>query len=277
MGAPRPPFLLVALLAACASPTLADPGDARPPGQPHRASAPRATPAPAEKDEAREFDAVAYERDLEHIEAARAKLAARFRAAGDETERDQVRAEARAFVVAAILDTVFPAWMGTPWGLGKNSTSTRPHQPGMTVGCSYFVTSALLNAGLRLDNRYRFARAPALHIQRSLAPRRSDLHRFLSIPADELRRGVASLGDGLYLIGLNIHVGFVVVRGDSVRFVHASYTEPQVVRDEALVDSAAIAASRDAGYFVTPLFQDERLVDAWLAGKAVPFQKLGAR
>jgi hypothetical protein len=167
--------------------------------------------------------------------------------------------------------------MGTPWGLGRNSTSTRPHQDGMTVGCSYFVTSVLLNAGLRLDNRYRFAQAPALHIQRSLAPRRADLHRFLSIPAADLRDRIARLGNGLYVIGLNNHVGFVVVNGGEVRFVHASYTEPQNVRDEALVSSAAIAASRKAGYFVTPVFQDDRLIDYWLTGKKVPFQKLGAR
>jgi len=257
MGATRPLILLVALLAACASPSHADPGDAQ----------------------AREqrFDARAYERTLERIEAKRVEMSKRFAAAEGVAARDKVRARARAFVISTILDTIFPAWMGTPWGLGKNSTSTRPHQAGMTVGCSYFVTSVLLNAGLRLDNRYRFAQAPALHIQRSLAPRRADLHRFLSIPVEDLERRIAKLGDGLYLIGLNNHIGFVVVRGREVRFVHAGYTGPQTVQDESMIGAESIAGSRKAGYFVTPLFQDDRLVDKWLSGENVGFQKLGAR
>ncbi len=277
MGTPRPPFLLVALLAACASPTRADPGDARPPQQLSGDAANENKPDEDARAPAPRPDADAYERALERIEAKRAALGAQFTKADDEATRDRIRDRARRYVVAAVRDTIFPAWMGTPWGLGKNSTSTRPHQPGMTVGCSYFVTSVLMNAGLRLDNRYRFAQAPALHIQRSLAPSRLDLHRFLSIPARELEHGIARLGDGLYLIGLNNHIGFVLVRDSDVRFVHASYAEPQVVRDEPLVDSAAIAASRKAGYFVTPVFRDDRLVDLWLTAAAVPFQRLGAR
>jgi hypothetical protein len=107
----------------------------------------------------------------------------------------------------------------------------------------------------------------------SLAPKRSQLHRFLSIPATSLEKRIARLGDGLYLIGLHNHIGFVVVKGKKVRFVHSSVTTGGVT-DELLVGSAAIHASRSKGYFVTPLFQDHRLLDFWLRGKAVPFQKL---
>lgn len=189
-----------------------------------------------------------------------------------------MRSQARALVLASITSQIFPAWIGTPWGLGRNSTSRRPHLPGMTVGCSYFVTSVLQNAGLRLDNRYRFAQAPALFIQRSLSPRRSDLHRFYSISAAKLRARLQRLGAGLYLIGLNNHVGFVVVTArKQVRFVHASYTGAQLVVDEPLQTAEAIANSRKLGYVVTPLFADGRLIHFWLLGRAVPFQKLGYR
>jgi hypothetical protein len=54
--------------------------------------------------------------------------------------------------------------------------------------------------------------------------------------------------------------------------VHASYTGPQVVVDEPLEHAAAIAASQRAGYFVSPVFQDERLVEMWLRGTPVPLQ-----
>jgi hypothetical protein len=146
----------------------------------------------------------------------------------------------------------------------------------MTVGCSYFVTSVLLSAGVKLDNRFTFAQAPAIHIQRSLAPAKSDLHRHFSIPAQSLHDRIAALGEGLYIIGLDTHVGFVVVRDDQVRLVHASYTEDRVVTDEPLLGATAIDNSRPKGYFVSPLFQDVRLVDLWLRDRPVPFQRLGA-
>lgn len=224
------------------------------------------------------FEPATYEALLTAFAAHQSSLATRYKIANAK-DKAAIRIQARAAILAFIDDTVFPGWQGTPWGLGKNSTATRPHQPDMVVGCSYFVTSVLQNAGLKLSNRYKFAQAPAMFIQRSLAPEKRDLHIYYSIPADQLERRLAELGDGLYVIGLNNHVGFVRVSAKNgrgaVRFVHASYTDNQVVIDEPLVDAEAIHNSRKAGYFVTPVFADDRLIDHWLTGKAVPFQKLG--
>ena len=123
---------------------------------------------------------------------------------------------------------------------------------------------------------YSAAEARVRAARCTLAPAKDDLHRYFSIPAAQLRNRIAALGDGLYVIGLDTHVGFVVVRGDQVQLVHASYTGDRVVTDEPLLDAAAIDNSRPEGYFVTPLFQDGRLVDLWLRGQPVPFQRLGA-
>ena len=125
-------------------------------------------------------DAVAYEQQLEAFAAERVRLSAAYRAPG--ADKRAIRAVARRALLRFIDDVVFEAWAGTPWGLGRRSTATRPHEPGMVVGCSYFVTSVLQNAGLRLSSRYHFAQAPALHIQRSLAPRAADMLRVTSVP-----------------------------------------------------------------------------------------------
>ena len=266
--------LLALGMLACRGDAAADPAanratvEAAPdaPAVPVVADAP---PAPAD-----DFDAL-----LAGIEAAQRRLGARWRAAADDDERAAIRAETRRTLVDTIADELFPRWLGTPWGLGKNSTATRPHEAAMTVGCSYFVTSVLQNAGLALDNRYRFAQAPALHIQGSLAPGRGSIHRFLSIAPAKLERRIRALGEGLYLIGLNNHIGFVLVRAGLVRFVHASYTGDQQVSDEPLVAAEAIANSQKAGYFVSPVFAagadgDEAnawLVERWLEAEAVTF------
>ena len=146
----------------------------------------------------------------------------------------------------------------------------------MTVGCSYFVTAILGNAGFRLDDRYRFARAPALDIQRSLARHEKAVRRYLSIPPRELEARIARLGDGLWLIGLSNHVGWVVVDDGEVRFVHASWTGDRQVSDEPFGASRAIAVSQRAGYFVSPVLIDsdenDDLIDAWLRGAVIRFR-----
>jgi hypothetical protein len=220
--------------------------------------------------------AASFERTIAAIEARRVELQRQYAAARDPEARAAVRAEARAYLWTAIDTELFPPWLGTPWGLGKNSTATRPHQAGMTVGCSYFVTSILQNAGFVLDDRYKFARAPALDIQRSLARGDDAISRYLSIPAEQLGGRIAELGDGLYLIGLSNHVAWVVVRGDDVRLVHASYTGGQQVSDEPLVGAQAIDVSRKAGYFVSPVVvaddRNDELIDAWLRGATITFR-----
>lgn len=220
----------------------------------------RETAAPAED----------FEATLRALADARSRLSRRYAAARDEAERAAIRAEARATFREAVIRRIVPAWLGMPWGLGKNSTANRPHAPGQTVACGYFVAAVLENAGLVLSSRFAYAQAPALAVQRALAPDPADLHRYFSIPGEALAAKIAGLGDGLYIIGLANHIGFVVVDGAEVRLVHASYTDGQVVTDEPLAPARAIANSRAKGYFVTPVMQDDRLADLWLRGVTVP-------
>ena len=213
-------------------------------------------------------EAADYEATLAGIEAGRRRLAGRYAAAVAEDERAAIRAEARAYVRAAIVDEIVPAWLGMPWGLGSNSTANRPHAPGMTVACGYFVAAVLEAAGLRLSSRFKFAQATALRVQRSLAP--DAVHRYFSVAGEVLAQKIAGLGEGVYVIGLANHIGLVVVDARGVRLVHASYTGDQLVTDEPLAAAQAIADSRPKGYFVSPVMHDDRLADMWLRGAAVP-------
>jgi hypothetical protein len=217
-----------------------------------------------------DFDAL-----LARIEARRAELRARFEA-GDRQQREQVREAARRFVVDSIVEDIFPAWIGMPWTMavirdGLKPDARVPGEPGKGVSCSFFVVSVLENAGLGLAGRRTFAGAVALPVQRSLSPRKQDLRRWHGIGPAGLEQKMRAWGDGLYVVGLNCHIGFIVVRGGRVRFVHSSYTEPYEVVDEPLVESAAIEFS--PGYVVTALFRDARLIDHWLTGRRVPFSK----
>lgn len=215
-----------------------------------------------------------WDEAVDAIAAERTRLAAAWRAATTPAERSEVRDRASAFLASAMIDRLLPPWHGMAWGMGKNSTATRPHQEGKSISCSYFVGAVLQGAGFQLRDRFRLGQAAALVIQKSMTGGAGKVHRFLSIPPDDLRKRLAPLDDGLYIIGLDIHVGLVVIRGDDIRFVHASYTGDQVVTDEPLATAAAIARSQPRGYFVSPLVTttgagDDWLIERWLEGDPV--------
>ncbi len=216
------------------------------------------------------FDAAAYRDVLAQIVSRRTELGARYAASRGTRARAALRSEARQYVVEALVSQVFPAWMGMPSGGGPQATASLPHQPGMYISCSYFLTAALQNAGLVLESRARFAQAPAAWIERALLPPDGQIHRYGNLPADELERKLVGLGDGLYVVGLDIHVGFIVVRDGHAWFVHSSYTPPGTVVNEPIVSSMAIALSRHKGYWVSPLFQDDRIIEMWLRRQPVP-------
>ncbi|MBW2261498.1 MAG: hypothetical protein JRG91_05940 [Deltaproteobacteria bacterium] len=219
-----------------------------------------------------------FEQTLASIAKKQASLSARWSKADTKQEREAVRKEARAFVTEAIVESIFPAWMGTPWTMyavkdGLKPDALYPGEEGKGVSCSYFIASILTNAGLRLESRSAFAGAIALHIQRSLAPDEEDLHRYWNVTPAEFEDRLVALGEGLYIVGLNCHVGFIVVEGGEARFVHSSYVDPFEVVDEKVDASEAIANSEKSGYVVTTLFKDDRLIEHWLEGKEVAFQK----
>ncbi len=218
--------------------------------------------------------AAAWDQAVDDVAAQHVTLSAAWRAATTPAERAAVRDRASRYLTDVITDELLPPWLGMAWGLGKNSTATRPHQAGKTIACSYFVGAVLQGAGFDLRDRFRLGQAAALNIQKSLVGGAGKVHRFLSIPPAELKEHLAALDDGVYVIGLDVHVGLVVIRGADVRFVHASYTGDQVVTDEPLGSAQAIANSQRRGYFVSPLVTatgaaDDWLIERWLEGDPV--------
>jgi hypothetical protein len=216
------------------------------------------------------FDAARYAAFVDEVALRRGELGARFAAARGARARAAVRDEARRYIVDTLESRVFPAWMGMPSAGGVQATASMPHQPGMYISCSYFLTAALQNAGLVLESRARFAQAPAAWIERALLPPGRQIHRYGNLSPDELERRLVELGEGLYVVGLDIHVGFIVVRDGHAWFVHSSYTPPGTVVKEPVVTSEAIALSRRKGYWISPLFRDDRIVEMWLRRQPVP-------
>jgi len=165
------------------------------------------------------------------------------------------------------VDRLFTSWIGSRWGLGRPQ-STVPYK-GKT-NCGLFVAVVLRDAGFRLPI-WKFNRQAAYHGIKSLSPR-SKIRYLHRTSMETFTRRVRSMGPGLYLIGLDFHIGFIrVKRSGDVRFVHGSYITHKVM-DEPALTAAPIVQSR---YRMVGKILQPNMLRAWLARR--PIKVLGHR
>ncbi|HVE87100.1 MAG TPA: hypothetical protein VND93_29800 [Myxococcales bacterium] len=207
----------------------------------------------------------AYRASIAALATDREQLAAEFAGAARARARAQVLERARERALRGIVDELLPPWSGTPWRL--DGTSQTPGEG--FIACSYLVTTVLRDAGFRVP-RARLAQAPSEQIARSLAPPGAVARLTSGDPARVLEH-IRARGPGLYLVGLDYHVGFVVNAGERMDFCHSSVLPPGT----ALCEPAATAAAFSSTvHVVAPLLTDW-MVQRWLEGARFPLWQLG--
>ncbi|MFP4598453.1 MAG: hypothetical protein ACLFVJ_09380 [Persicimonas sp.] len=160
--------------------------------------------------------------------------------------------------ILSSIEKLFDAWMGTRWGMGAPQTQT----PGEgKINCGMFVGTVLVHAGFQV-NHQKLQRQPAELIIKSFAPQKT-IRRFRNKSMETFIDGVREQGAGLYILGLDNHVGFLVVeKNDAVRFVHADYVSNEVV-DEPAAAAAPIISSK---YRVIGKILQPKMLEKWLEG-----------
>ena len=199
-----------------------------------------------------------YEQDLAALAASRSKLSKRHRAAKTAAKKHAVLERAEQRLLEAFDDALFPAWRGTPWDY--NGTSTVPGTG--TIACGYFVTTLLSHAGFRVE-RAKLAQQASERIVKALSGPAS-IWRFRKGDESGVVDAIQKEGNGLYVVGLDNHVGFLRV-GANQRFWHSSYLEPAVVTGEDPKKAAAF----ESNYHVVGKLFTPRLLERWLAAEAI--------
>jgi hypothetical protein len=173
---------------------------------------------------------------------------------------DVRRDRARARLLWAVREELVPAWLGTTWAF--HGTSTVPGEG--TIACGYFVSTVLQHAGLQVE-RVRMAQQASEYIVRSFAPAAS-IRRFRAGDVQAVVADTLTRPDGLYVVGMDFHVGLLVKRHDEVEFCHASFLGPaEVVCGDPRTDPGFVSR-----YHVVGPVTSDRVVDAWLAGHRIP-------
>ena len=147
---------------------------------------------------------------------------------------------------------IFPAWYGTPWDF--NGISNIPGQG--EIACGYLVTTTLKHAGFNL-NRYKLAQQDSRTIATEICGK--EFTQTMDGFGDLLKH-LGAFQNGLFVVGLDNHVGFIVIENWRVQFVHSDYISGQVVSERAEYSEAL----RSSGQFVLgQMSQNEVLIAKW--------------
>lgn len=135
------------------------------------------------------------------------------------------------------------------------------------IACGYFVSTILRDAGFRVE-RIRLAQQAPENIVRTLALA-GEIERFRDGDVGTVVDAVSHDGEGLYVIGLDYHVGFLWNDGATVRMCHASYLGEAVV----VCEDARRSPAMGSNYHVVGKLLSDVMIDRWLTGEAFPTVK----
>jgi len=133
------------------------------------------------------------------------------------------------------------------------------------IACGYFVATVLRDAGVRLD-RVSLAQQPSELMIRSLVAE-ENIYRYSDLSGRAFLERLHRLPSGVYILGLDKHVGLLVLSESAPVFIHSSYLRPYGVVREQAATSRALMRSR---YRVLGnLTGDSSFLLKWLGGERI--------
>lgn len=157
-----------------------------------------------------------------------------------------------------LLNQIIPHWYGTEWDF--NGYTDVPNQG--VIACGYFVSTTLKHMGINL-NRYHLAQQAGLNEAKSIAI--VDSNYFTVYGIDQLEQRMQAEQDGIYFVGLDNHVGYLLKRNAQLYFIHSNYIDDKVMI-EKIDESAAFASNI---YVVAEISTNETLMQYWHSGEVV--------
>ncbi|MBC7980950.1 MAG: hypothetical protein H7Y36_10350 [Armatimonadetes bacterium] len=190
----------------------------------------------------------------------RNNLGKSYKKARNAEERAAVENDARA-ILELMIPEMLRCWLGTPWDF--NGIAEKPGEG--KVACGYFVSTVIRDAGFKV-NRYELAKQPSENIMRTFLSGESCLLE-VGRNYEEYADWVEGMSQGVYLIGLDTHVGFIVNQKDGMHFIHSSGSKPWCVVEEGREMSAVLKKSN--WRMIGALTGNGKVIGTWLRGDKV--------
>lgn len=132
------------------------------------------------------------------------------------------------YLYSKLINDIVPHWYGTPWDF--NGHTDIPNQG--EIACGYFVSTTLKHLGF-IVNRYKMAQQAGLNEALTLQPR-EQLKIYSNLSFKVLKEKLnATYKNGIYFVGLDNHVGYVLIKDKNIYFLHSNYVEDKVMIERA--------------------------------------------
>ncbi len=192
------------------------------------------------------LDYSAYPMELDTIKIIKSKL----------KKKNAVFFEIQQSFICNIDKRIFKYWYGTKWDF--NGTTQKPNEG--KIACGYFVTTTLRDMGVPI-NRVKMAQCASEEMINSLVDKKY-IHHFSTISLVDFEKKIMKKGNGLYIIGLDNHTGFVSISDEGNYFIHASGWFPFKVIKEVLGKSSILEKSKYR--VVGKISDDKEFLNKWL-------------
>lgn len=174
--------------------------------------------------------------------------------------------KARTEITNYILQEIMPFWYGTEWDF--NGYTAIPGKG--EIACGYLVSTTLRDVGFKL-NRYHLAQQNGLYAALSLQKKDEiiTLRGLTSTALKEKMIGQLKAKAGLYFVGLDNHVGYILIHNEDMYFIHSDYISDKV-RIEPAETSMAFNSSI---YVIADITHNDELISKWIKGETIPIKR----
>jgi len=160
-----------------------------------------------------------------------------------------------------LTNTIIPFWYGTLWDF--NGYTEKPRNG--KIACGYFVSTTLRDMGLNL-NRFKMAQQTGTSEAQTIACGNSQNIYDISIyNGESIENRLLKFKEGLYFVGLDNHVGYVLIINNKYYFIDSNYIELQV-KKERTNTSQTFKSNR---YYFARITDNKELMKEWLFNNVV--------
>lgn len=202
---------------------------------------------------------ISYTSIKNKVNTSRKQVAQSYKNATNKSESlNQIRDKFTAHLVRDII----PQWYGTKWSFDGYSEIPKSG----SIACGYFVSTTLRDVGLNI-NRYKLAQKAPYHEAEVIACG-TTIETLQDKSKEELKAYfIKNKKDGLYFIGLDFHVGFILKEGQNIYFIHSNYINNSGPIKEKIDDSRVMKSSV---YHFCNITHNDVLLKKWLNNEVVP-------
>ncbi|MDR0825266.1 MAG: hypothetical protein LBN74_09245 [Prevotella sp.] len=167
--------------------------------------------------------------------------------------QDSILTEAQNYLLS-VSDDFFRSWYNTPWTFHGHSQTPKEG----SIACGYFITTTLRDMGFNIP-RIKWAQQTSEYMIKKIT---TDVKRFRQKPMIDVINYIKTKGEGLYIVGLDCHVGYIYYQNGSMSFVHANYYRPKIgVMSEPMTGRNPL---NDSKYRVIGKIFDKEMVRNWI-------------